>query len=522
MMYRFWLVAGCTLFAALPACADDVQTLADAIDRHVSAHWAGRVEPAPPADDAEFLRRVCLDITGKIPTVAEARAFLDDPAPDKRRRLVDRLLDRPAYATHFTNLWRALLLPETSANFQLRFLVPSFEIWMRKQFADNVAYDRLVRGVLVAPLGSSGRMQPGAAMYAGDDEANPTAFYLAKEGKPENLAGSTARIFLGLRIECAQCHDHPNASWKRDQFWSYAAFFAGVQQRGTGLRELRSQSELTIPGKEQAVQATFLDGKQPQFKEDEKKWFRASLADWITSGDNPYFARAAVNRMWAYLFGIGLVDPVDDFTADNAPSHPELLDELAKSFVAHQFDLKFLIRSLTASRTYQLSSTATHPSQADARLFARMAVKGLTPEQLFDSVARATGFPDATPVVQRAVTDGTVRSEFLTKFAAQERPAEAQTSILQALFLMNGRFVADVTSPQRGELLAAVAEAPFLSTAGRVETLYLATLSRRPRAEESERLVKYVESGGAKKDAKAALGDVLWALLNSSEFILNH
>ncbi len=229
----------------------------------------------------------------------------------------------------------------------------------------------------------------------------PLAYYFAKEGKPENLAASTARTFLGIRIECAQCHDHPFARWKREQFWGYAAFFGGVQKQGDGdnqfgpIREIPDRRELAIPGTERVVQAAFLDGGEPQWRF--KVGSRVTLADWMTSAENPYFARAAANRLWAHLFGTGLVDPVDDLSDANPPSHPELLDELARQFAAHGYDLKFLLRALTATRAYQLSSDATSTtSQDDPRLFARMAVKGMTADQLFDSLAQATGL-DADP-----------------------------------------------------------------------------------------------------------------------------
>jgi hypothetical protein len=512
--------------APLAPAADNPAALSGKIEELVAAKWAAaKVEPAPLADDAEFLRRVYLDLTGKIPPVADARAFLDDPAPDKRRRLVERLLDSPAYVTHFTNVFRSLLLPEIAANFQLRALVPTFEIWIRKQLAENAGYDRIVRGILTTSLmpDMSNRQQPGA-MTGPTAEATPAAYFMTKDVKPEVMAASTARQFLGIRLECAQCHDHPTAAWKREQFWSFAAFFAGLSRQGDNafgqIRELGDKRELQIPGKETVVQALFLDGREPQFQY--KVPARATLASWITSPDNPYFARAAVNRLWAHFLGLGFVEPVDDLGGNNPPSHTELLDELSRQFVAHQFDLKYLIRGITLSRVYQLSSAVTTLSQNDARLFARMAVKGMSPEQLFDSVMQATGYRDATPISQRGFAQGTPRGEFLAKFASQENRTETQTTILQALYLMNGNFVAGVTSVERSELLAAVADSPFLDPAGQVETLYLATLSRRPRPDEAEKLLKYVNGGGAKKDPKTALGDVFWALLNSPEFILNH
>lgn len=516
---------------AEPAGVGDAQALAARIDHHIAAGCkAANVEPVPVADDAEFLRRVYLDLAGRIPTVAEARAFQREQATDKRRQLVERLLDDRRYVTHFTNVWRALLIPEASASVQARALAPQFESWLRKQLARNAGYDRMVRDLLTVPIRANDNMQ---AFYGNGqmDDTAPVAFFLAKELKPENLAASTSRLFLGIRLECAQCHNHPFASWKREQFWNLAAFFAGIQrqQRGdffTPGSERTDKYEIVIPGTERLVQAAFLDGKEPRFKY--KVPPRMTLAEWLTARNNPYFARAAVNRLWAYFFGMGLIDPVDEMVgSDHTASHPELLDELAKEFAALKFDLKFLIRAITASRAYQLTSACRGQETPTRRedqpqLFARRALRGLTAEQFFDSVATAIGYQEAAPVNMRNpfAPANSARSAFLTKFANQsDKATEHQTSILQALTLMNGKLVADATSLERSETLAAVTDAPFMDLNERIETLYLATLSRRPNDKELARLVKFVE---AEKDRSVALADVFWALLNSGEFMLNH
>jgi hypothetical protein len=367
-------------------------------------------------------------------------------------------------------------------------------------------------------------MQDLQDLYNGRGDS-PIGFYMAKEGKPENLAASTARLFLGVRLECAQCHDHPFGGWTRDEFWGQAAFFAGIKgPRGDfyfgQLREVGDRRELPIPGTERVAQARFLDGKEPRWKY--KVSAREALADWMTAKDNPYFARTAVNRMWGHFFGVGLVDPVDDFTEENKPSHPELLDELARQFVAHNYDFKFLARAITMSKAYQRSSAYPSADRPDARLFACMPVKGLSPEQLYDSILEATRTRDNTPLAQRAIIFGGPRQEFMQKFAAQERRTDYQTSIPQALAMMNSNLVNTATHPAKSELLAAVNEAPFLSTAGRVEALFLATLCRKPTPEEADKLVRYVDKGGAAGDKKKALADVYWVLLNSSEFMFNH
>jgi hypothetical protein len=525
--------------AASPALADppaealDAQALAARIDRHINARLTeSGVKPAPRADDAEFLRRVYLDLVGRIPRVSEAREFLDDQAPDRRRRLVERLLDSPQHVTHFGNTWTAIILPQTNNRLFPNFVL-TFRPWIEKQVRENVPYDQMVRELLTAQVPLNG---PGirVALQAGGRQATPSplAFYQANELKPENLAASTSRVFLGVRLECAQCHDHPFTSWKRQQFWEYAAFFAGTQPRPRVVRPGQRQQPLPdanahsikIPATGKVVEARFLDGRAPDFKPQVNP--RTTLAEWMTAEENPYFARTGANRVWAHFFGVGLIDPVDDEpTEENGASHPELLAEMTQQFVAHTYDIKYLIRAITASEAYQRTSAMTDPTQNEPRLFARVALRGMTPEQLFDSLAQATGYRERAPGGNARLIrpgQGTPRAQFLARFASQERKTETQTSILQALALMNGKFVADATSLERSTTLAAVVDAPFLSTAARVETLYLAALTRRPRAEELSRMVTYVESGGPRGDSNAALADVFWVLLNSSEFILNH
>jgi hypothetical protein len=485
-----------------PRHARDAQAVASRIDELLARRWAARnVKPAPRADDAEFVRRLFLDLAGRIPSVIEVPDFLDDQRPDKRALWTERLLEDPRSARHFASVWRALLLARGNRE-QAEALAPSFERWWRQRLERNVGYDQIVRDLLAAPSEAGG---------------SAAAFYQVNEMKPENLAGSTARLFLGVELECAQCHKHPFAHWTRTQFWEYAAFFADAGQ-ATGRPELR------IPGSDQPVQARFLDGSRPQWKAGLSG--PKTLADWMTRPDNPFFARAAVNHLWRYFFGTALQQHGQEPT-DNEP----ILDELARAFVAHGYDLKFVIRVITATRAYQLTSRATDPSQDDwatSALFARMAVRGLTPEQLFDSLAEATDYHDPfaeseLPSQPFAVggVPASPRAEFLARFPPQENRLESETSIQQALFLMNGKFLADATSLERSKVLTTIADSR-VDSAGRIATLYRLTLARNPRPDERARLVKYVDSGGAAGNPKRALADVYWALLNSGEFMHNH
>jgi hypothetical protein len=507
---------------------DDVAELAARIDQLIENGCVENgIKPAPLADDAEFVRRVYLDIAGRIPHVSEVRAFLDDTSPNKRRALVEDLLRGPHYVNHFTNVWRALLLPQNNDQ-QVQFLGSQIEEWVRPRLRDNKPYDQMVHELLTASVASNrGNF---VRTNGRNSDFGAAAFYQANESKAENVAASVSRLFLGIKLECAQCHNHPFARWSRSQFWQFAAFFSGIRPRQADagvfseVLDDPARHEIKIPNTDKTVQARFLDDTEPKWKVGTSS--RATLADWVTSAENPFFARAIANRMWGHFFGLGIIDPVDDFGEANPASHPELLDELGREVVKHHFDLQFLIRAITASRTYQRTSRMSDTSQEDLRSFARMPLKGLTPEQIFDSLAAATGYRNV-PINPNGPNGfnrfGGVREEFLTKFAnSSDKRTEYQTSILQALALMNGTFVATATSLDRSETLAALLDAPFLDDRQRLDALHLAALARPMRAGEAARLVPYVYRGGPSGNKRRALADVFWALLNSSEFILNH
>jgi hypothetical protein len=506
--------------------SDDARRLASRIDDEINKGYAAKgVRFAGVTDDATFLRRASLDITGKIPTVNEVRKFLADKSPEKRVRAVERLLDSPGYANHMTNIYIDLLMPEAKTDFQRRYLIPTMHRWVRKNFANNTPYDKWVHELVSLPMQQNQNQMYFYQFYNGGGKPTPLPFYFAKQGKPEEMATSVARLFLGVRLECAQCHDHPFGKWTREQFWSQAAFFAGFKPPRQDfffgpLTEQADRREMTIPKTDRVAQARFLDGKQPRWKF--KVGARTTLADWMTTKDNPFFARAMVNRMWSHFFGVGIVEPVDDMVDDNEPSHPQMIDMLAKEFAANNFDIKFLIKAITLSRTYQLSSVGGSQKPEHLRLFTRMPVKGLTGEQLFESLCQATGYRENFGMQQRIFGFGTSRNTFLEKFTDQDNKIEYHTSIPQALTMMNNQLIADQTHPQRGRVLGAVVESSFMNTKGKIETLYLAALSRKPTRDELDKCVRYVERGGVSGDPKKALSDVFWALLNSTEFSFNH
>ena len=278
-------------------------------------------------------------------------------------------------------------------------------------------------------------------------------------------------------------------------------------------------ARIRIGGSETWVEARFPDGGEPDWQRAVTP--RQALSEWITRRDNPWFARATVNRLWHYFLGVGLIDPVDGLgTEDNPPSHPELLDELVRQFVAHDFDLKFLIRAITGSSTYQRSSRQTDPRQADLRVFARAASRALTPEQLYDSMVLATGYRSDPAKIgaYEAFQMGPPRAVFLAPFDdPNSQPVDFQASIQQALMMMNGKFTEEATSSTRSATVAAVIDSNR-PLAQRIDELYLVTLSRKPRPLETQRLLEYATT----HESKQALRDIFWSLLNSTEFVLNH
>src|SRR5262249_7008057 len=385
---------------------------------------------------------------------------------------------------HFANVWRAELAPEITANRQAGVFQVGFEAWLRNRLRAGVGLDRLARELLTVPLPAADR--DGEPVLRAPDRPNPLALFAVKAAQRETLAAAVARSFLGVRLECAQCHDHPFAKWTQGQFWSLAAFFAGVKRQGNGmfapLAEDPTRRTLAPPGARKPLPARFLTGSAPDWSTGRGP--REVLAGWVTSADNPAFARAMANRLWGQLFGVGLVEPVDDFRDDNPPSDPALLGELARALAQSGFDQRYLLRALCLTRAYGRTSARTHPSQDGTPLPARMTVKALTGEQFFDSLALATG--------HREQARGSARRRFLERFALPGPASEPETSVQQALTLLNGPFVARASDPAVGPTLVAVTQAPGLTTAGRLEALYLATLSRKPTIREGKRLLEYV------------------------------
>jgi hypothetical protein len=486
--------------------------LAAQIDAYLTARWkqAG-LQPAERCDDATFVRRIYLGLVGRIPTIGEARDFLADTTTDKRERLIDRLVASNAHARHMATFWRRTWLPQTDTQ-TFASLTDDFEQWAAERLQAQAPYDQLVRELLT--VRSDGKRQASAEASGG---ATPYSFLVASERKPENLAANTARAFLGINLDCAQCHDHPFARWSREQFWQTAAFFALPDDHGSG-----AALQIKIAETERLVSAAVLTTPAIHWPEQlQADTGRAVLAKWIVSPENPYFAKNGVNRLWSHYFGRGLVEPLDDLSSDAADNHRALLDALAQAFLDSGYDLQLLSRAFTQSRAYQLASVGSNQAASDEQqLFAYFATLGLSGEQLHDSLQVVGGFPADRHDLQPEVMEE--RRRFVTQFYVQ-RPADAQRSILQSLTLMNGRDVQELTDAAATPLLVATAQAPFLDARTQVETLFFAAFSRKPTAEEAAAFVAYVDRHATTPDAKAAaLADVFWVLLNSTEFNTNH
>lgn len=516
------LLALCLASVVRAGTPDDLHAR---IDQHLQRfQLTERVIAAPLSSDAEFLRRVTLDLIGRIPTVSEVRAFLSDESSEKRARRVDELLASEEHAEHFARVWRALLLPEADSDRQLAFFVPGLEAWLREARRKNLPFSQLVREIVAAPI--LGTPEQPQFVLTDLNAPNPIAFIASKDDDPAKIAAISLRLFTGQRLECAQCHDHPFDHFTREQFWNQAAFFAGIARRGKGafspVMEDRAKRTASIPTTQITVPLRLLSGDTPDIPLEVSP--RVTFADWLTASSNDAFHRATVNRIWAQMMGRGLVDPIDDFSAANPTLHPDLLTELATAFQQSGCDLTALYREICLSEAYQRSSRQTDGSQADGQAFAKMAIKAMSAEQLYDSLRVATGMDggaggDGTQMM--AVSrrgDDRSRRRFLDQFAANES-FDPQTAVPQALSLMNGGLINRITSQSgRGGLNRSLNASSHDSEAA-ADELVLAAWGRLPTTEEREVLSRFLSREGS---LEAATADVQWMLLNSPEFRWNH
>jgi hypothetical protein len=498
------------------------QAIASVIDRHIAAKWNEKqLTPAVEVDDAAFARRVYLDLIGRIPRVGELREFLEDQRDDKRERLVAELLDSAAFSFHFANTLRKAWIPEGNTQ-QGRQIASEFDIWLHKRLSMGDGYDDIVREVLTVPLKPRGTGP--YALYNSGEEPKPTAFYALKEIKAENLAAATARSFLGVRVECAQCHDHPVADWSQEDFWQFAAFFGGIQRSDNSpfgaIAELFRKNDgnwkIEIPDKNKTVEATFLDGTAPS---KDAMSPRMAVADWLLGPAKQRFARATVNRLWAHQFGMGLVDPVDDMDSYNDPSHPELLEELATLFIDSDYDIRVLLHGISMSRPYRLTSATTDSQDAPAELYIRRRPKAMSIQQILASVNVVSGGPAAQPAL-RYYAVNQIESVFEE---GTQRAIDRPTTLLQALAMMNGQVANQINSSPFSQVLTSLGPIEKLPNTGDdewIDTVFLAILSRTPSDTERTRVKEHLKVDEKKRNV--AVRDLLWAMVNTSEFRTNH
>lgn len=479
-----------------------------------------QVPPSPPATDAAFLRRASLDLTGLQPLPDEVRRFLADRDPDRRSKLVDRLIA----SREFVLFWKIKLgdlLQVTSARFGNG--ASYYHAWLEERLASNAPWDETVRTLLTA-LGNPMAHGGGPVNYALDGTDAKTA------------AEQTARRFLGLRFQCAQCHDHPFDVWTQDDYFGLAAFFAKVQRPavvGCG-NPMPTRSTVTLDPK--GVVEHLRTGKPavprlpggPEVKVADDEDPRRALAGWMTAPDNPFFARAMANWVWAQFFGKGLADPADDLGRSNPPVHPELLDALARHFVAHRFDVKDLVRTVATSAAYGLSSGTVPGNERDHRLFSHQLPRPLSAHQMADALAQATDVPDRfpnRPPRTRAIEvyDPSTASTVLDTFGRCARTVACASvstpplSLRQSLLLIGGDAIESKVSSINGYLASLLSLDPGPEEV--VENLYLRTLCRPPTAEEQSRWSAELTQASSRREAAE---DLFWALLNSREFAFNH
>jgi hypothetical protein len=466
--------------------------LAAWIDAKLEAAWRVRgLKPRPAAGDDVFLRRAYLELTGAIPSVAEARDFLDSTSAGKRERLIASLIDDKRFAEHFARLWARTLAPAGNTRGQL-------EAWLRGEFRKNTPFDQVARAVLTAKGDAT--------------TASPAAFYTAVGNSPERIAEAVARGMLGVRLGCAQCHNHPFTSWKREHFWGLAAFFAGTGNTpgrvGDGFT-----TKITPPNGSHEYEAKFLEGPAPQFPEGRSP--RDVLAEWIATPKNRFFAANVVNRVWQDLCGSGLVSTIDDLDTLDAAQREQILDELAAKFAANGFDLRWLVEGICLSKAYQQESLAS-PEPGSAQ----RPVRTFSPDQVFAALDQALSLKKGRRLSPRYTSEGQNLMARLEE-ARSSTPTEFKGGIPQALLLMNGPIITKATTLEDSLTLRAVVEAPFLKDAEKLDTLFLAAYSRLPRADERDRLLKLVRAKPNDSEARRqAYANIFWALLNSPEFIL--
>lgn len=524
-------VSVCSVSVPLGARVDSTPPEKNFIDQHVFANLKQiGVPPSPLCDDSTFLRRVYLDIGGRVPTADETKAFLASHEPDKRDRVIDTLLNSPDYADYFANKWTALLKNTRSENADITSNF-AFHAWMRDSLLANMKYDQIVRQILAS---------------TGTIVSNPPVAWYKRVKEPTTQLEDVAQLFLGVRMQCAQCHHHPFERWTQAEYYHLAAFFSQIGRKPTAIAgedlifHKRGIAQTEHRKTRVMLKPAGLGEPELDIAPDDDP--RLALVDWMSKKDNPFFARALVNRYWKHFFKRGLVEPEDDLRDSNPPTNPELFEALAKSFTDSGYDLKELVRVITQSHAYQLSSTPNQYNAIDRQAFSHYYPRRMTAEVMLDSIDMLTGsktdfadLPPGTRAISLPDNSYNRAAPFLKVFGRPEGASVCEcervqsASLAQSLHLMNASDVkAKLTaSGGRAELLTK-AEMPEPK---RIRELYLAAFSREPTADEVKISESYIarprtDAAGkpmdSQKSRRNGYEDLLWALLNTKEFMYNH
>ncbi len=477
------------------------------------------IPPSPLSDDGAFIRRVTVDIAGRLPTADETRAFFASTATNRRDQLIDRLLESPGYGYYFANKWSNVLRNQRVANVNNIDGTYRFHDWIRRALQKNLPYDEFVRNILAA---------------TGDVENHPpTAWYRNVNTATEQME-DTAQLFLGLRIQCARCHHHPFEKWSQNDYYGFQAFFAQVNRKPSrkGINQALVQrvvhrvgvAQATNPRTQKPLKPTGLGGEPLEIPDYEDP--RHQLVDWMSDPDNPFFARALVNRYWKHFFGRGIVDPEDDMRVTNPPSNPELLNALAKSFIDSKFDLKELIRTICRSNAYQLSSTPTPYNKSDKQNFSSFYTRRLNAEPLYDAINQVAntnvnfaGMPLGTRAVE--LPDNGFNDYFLNVFgkpqaaSACECERSSDANLAQTLHLLNSTDVQGKLSVATGRA-ATLAANEELTDEQRITELYLWAYSRNPTEKDLAVITQFINDA---PNRRQAYEDLLWAIFNTKEFL---
>ncbi|HEX3147609.1 MAG TPA: DUF1549 and DUF1553 domain-containing protein [Gemmataceae bacterium] len=501
------------------------------VDNFTSKKWKDLgLVPSDIAADEIFIRRAYLDLTGTLPTPKQVSDFVADKDAKKREVLVDRLVDSPEFSYYFANKWADILRVKRGRDGQNGIQRAqgtfAFHNWIREAIAADKPYDEFVRDILIA---------------TGEESKNPPTVWYKDLTQPEQFVDDTAQVFLGLRIACANCHHHPYEKWSQDDYWGLAAFFGRVAkkqvpvpgtQQQTNIQVIYSRPDGSVTNKRTQKQATLkaLDGDPMEIDRGDDP--RTKLVDWMTDPKNPFFAKAVANRYWAHFFGRGIVDPIDDMRVTNPPSNPELLDALAKTLVDNKFSLKALVKVIAKSRTYQLSALPNEFNKHDKQTFARYYPKRMGAEVLLDAVCQVTdsptqfgGLPQDKFAPKRAIMlpDESFNSYFLDVFGRPQRISAcecervSEANLAQALHLLNSDEIQQKLSRANGRADALANAKDTRPDAEKVTELFNWTFGRKPTDDDMKTALAHIEKHKANK--KIAYENILWALINTKEFV---